>query len=480
MSADAEKIRRARAVRELRRILPKETPAPFDREPLAELLTRVSGKRMPATSFARAWILGSLQAKLAAGYFAFWLRGKFADADIKARLKSEAQLAAALELFGTMGYLRGAVMKIGQLLANLPAVVPEEVAEVLAALHFEAPSMHYSIVRELFLDEFGCEPEEMFASFDRQAFSAASLGQVHLARLPSGENVAVKIQYPDIARTIRADLRNLRILLQPMRLSGDWQPMLDTLADVERMLLMETDYDQEARSCREARSLFTPDDGIVVPKVYDAYSGKRVLTTEYLPGRHLREYLATNPGQEERDRFTRLLVLATMRPFYRTHRLFADPHPGNFLFMDDGRLGILDFGCVRTLSDEEWRLLLELDQAVRTEDEPCVDRCIARACLFDDPAEMEPDRLATLRRSMEWNFEPWRTEGPFDFGDEGFYRRGIDVLAAVARKRYTRAAPLHLWLSRFIFGSRAMAYRLKGRCDFRQLYRQEFPDPASP
>ncbi|MBI5576154.1 MAG: AarF/ABC1/UbiB kinase family protein [Deltaproteobacteria bacterium] len=302
MSADARDILDARTVRELRRVLPREERSGFDRESLPELLARISGRRVPASSFARTWIMGSLHAKIAAGYLAYWMRGLFADSDAKARLNGEARLAAALELFGAMGYLRGAVMKIGQLLANLPEVVPEEFAEVLAALHFEAPPMHYSMVREVFLDEFGREPEDVFASFDRQAFAAASLGQVHRARLDTGEEVAVKIQYPDIAR----------------------------------------------------------------------------------------------------------------------------------------------------------------------------------ACLFDDPAEMEPDRLATLRRNMDWNFEPWLTEGPFDFGDVDFYRRGIDGLVAVARKRYTRTPPLHLWTSRFIFGSRALAYRLKGRCDFRQLHRQEYPGPAAP
>ncbi len=439
-------------------------------------------RRIPTSSFSRMWILGSLPARVAAACFASWWRRLDAGADGKNGRGRKARLAAAMEIFGTMGYLRGAVMKVGQLLGNLPGVVPEEFAETFAALHFEAPPMHYAMVRELFLDEFGRDPGEVFAAFDRRAFAAASLGQVHRARLASGEEVAVKIQYPDIARTIRSDVRNLRALLSPMRLTADRRCIAEILADVERMLLRETDYGQEARSGEEIRALFSPEDGIVVPRVFGEYSTRRVLTTEFLPGRHLREYLAGNPGRKARDRFTHLLVLATMRPFYRARRLFADPHPGNFLFMDDGRLGLLDFGCVRVLTDEEWRLMMDLERAVEAEDRSVVDRCIARACLFDEPADMEPDRLATLRRSMDWNYEPWRADGPFDFGDEAFYRRGIDCRLAVARKGYTRSAPLHLWSSRFVLGSRALGYRLKGRCDFRRLHRQEFPkeDPCVP
>lgn len=453
--------------------LPKESDKDPTGKRLAQLITRISHQRVPVNSFSRIWTLGSLQARVTAGYFAYWLRSRFADADKRLRLKNEAHLAAALKLFGTMGYLRGAVMKVGQMLANLPEVVPEEFAEVLSALHFEAPPMHFAMVREVFLDEFGCEPEELFASFDRQAFAAASLGQVHRARLKSGEEVAVKIQYPGIARTIKADLRNLRLLLQPLCLTGDWQDTLYKLADIEQMLLMETDYEQEARFGKEARLLFTDEDLVVAPRVYDDHSTKRVLTTEYLAGCHLDEFLTADPTQEERDHFTTLLTMATFRVYYRLHWFLADPHPGNFIFMADGRLGLIDFGCTRVMSDEEWRLSCEAEQAALEQDESRLNRVTARACLFDDPEEMEPERLATVRQGVDWQLEPWLKEGLFDFGDREFFMRGIDNFMEMTRKRYTRGSPLYLWSNRFIFGGRAVCYRMKGRCEFRKIHQQE-------
>jgi aarF domain-containing kinase len=453
--------------------LPKESTTDPTAQRLARLITRISNKKVPVNSFSRIWILGSLQARVAVGYFAYWLRSRLADADERQRFKSEAHLAAALKLFGTMGYLRGAVMKVGQMLANLPEVVPEEFAEVLSALHFEAPPMHFAMVREVFLDEFGREPEEVFASFDRQAFAAASLGQVHRARLHSGEEVAVKIQYPGIARTIRTDLRNLRLLLQPLVWGKEWHDTLAKLADIEQMLLMETDYEQEARYCRQARVLFTAEDRVVVPRVYDDYSTKRVLTTEYLRGCHLDEFLAGNPGQAERDHFTTLLTVATFRIYYRLHWFMADPHPGNFIFMADGRLGLIDFGCTRVMTDEEWRLICELEEANLERDETRFNRVIAKACLFDDPEEMEPDQLEIVRRGAYWNMEPWLNDGLFDFGDREFFMRGIDGLMEMTRKRYTQGSPLYLWSTRFVFGGRAVCYRLKGRCDFKRIFEQE-------
>ncbi|MSM41432.1 MAG: AarF/ABC1/UbiB kinase family protein [Geobacter sp.] len=458
---------------ELLDLLPKDGTTDPAGERLAELLARIAMKKVPVNSFSRIWILGSLQARVTAGYFAYWLRSRFSDAGEKQRLKSEAHLAAALRMFGTMGYLRGAIMKLGQLLANLPEVVPEEFADVLAALHFEAPPMHYALVREVFLDEFGREPEELFASFDRQAFAAASLGQVHRARLHSGKEVAVKIQYPGIARTIKADLRNLRLLLQPICLTRDWQNTLDNLADLEQMLLMETDYEQEACFGKQARSLFTEADLIVAPKVYEDYSTKRVLTTEYLRGCHLNEFLARNPSQAERDRFTHLLTVATFRVFYRLRWLPADPHPGNFIFMDDGRLGMIDFGCTRVLSDADWLLSWESIEAGLNRDQPRLNRAIAKACLFDDPQEMSAHHLKTIREGFEWFMEPWLQEGIFDFGDRDFFRRGVDNFAEGVRKRYTRCVAMSLWSNRFTFGGRAFCYRLKGRCEFRKIFLQE-------
>ena len=453
--------------------LPKDAVTDPTGRRLAELVTRIAIRKVPVSSFSRIWNLGSLQARVALGYFAYWLRSRVADSDAKQRLRNEAHLAAALKLFGTMGYLRGAVMKIGQLLANLPEVVPEEFAEVLSALHFEAPPMHFAMVRELFLDELGAEPEELFASFDHKAFAAASLGQVHRARLHSGEEVAVKIQYPGIAQTIRADLRNLRLLIQPLCLTNDWQNTLDKLTDIEQMLLMETDYEQEARFCREARLLFTAEDRVVVPRVFDDYSTKRVLTTEYLAGSHLDAFLAGNPGQAERDHFTDLLTVATFRIYFQRHWFLADPHPGNFIFMEDGRLGLIDFGCTRIIADEEWQLICDLERAILDRDEAGLNRIVAKACLFDDPEQMEPERLEVVRRGVCWNMEPWLHEGLFDFGDREFFRRGIDSLMEMARKRYTRGNPLYLWSSRFIFGGRAFCCRLKGRCAFRKIYQQE-------
>lgn len=453
--------------------LPKTAATDPAGERLAELIGRVEGKKVPVNSFSRIWLLGSLQGKIVFGYVAYWLRSCFRSADEKIQRKNEAHLEAALQMLATMGYLRGAIMKIGQMLATLPEIVPEQFTEVLESLHFEAPPMHYAMIREVFLDEFGREPEEVFASFERRAFAAASLGQVHRARLHSGEEVAVKIQYPDIASTIRADLRNLRTLLQPLRFREDWPHLQEKLADIEQMLLLETDYLQEADYYCQAKEMFTSDEQIVVPKVFAEYTTSRVLTTEFLPGQHLKDFLAGEPDQASRDHYCHLFLLATLRPYYRKGWYFADPHPGNFLFMADGRLGLLDFGCTRVMTESEWQLNLAAEQAYCTGDEKKMDQVIAEACLYSSAEKMPAEHLRLLKKFCYWQLEPWGRRGHFDFGDEDFYRRGISSFMELVRKGCTRGAPLYLWSNRSILGYRGLGYQLKGHADFGAIIEPE-------
>src|SRR6202011_6386056 len=139
------------------------------------------------------------------------------------------------------------------------------------------PPMDYPLIAKQIRREFSKSPEQLFASFETRAFAAASLGQVHRARLLSGEDVAVKIQYPGIARTIREDFRNLFLFLLPGRLNKDWQNTKDQFDDLRARIERETNYAAEASVQEKVRTLFREDDGIVVPRVYPQYSTARVL-----------------------------------------------------------------------------------------------------------------------------------------------------------------------------------------------------------
>jgi len=459
----------------LLKLLPKTAKNDPKAEKLASFLHQITYKKIPTSSFSRMWLLGSLHTKVAAGYLAYWFKSRFADEDKKNNLKNEVHLATALQLFGTMGYLRGAVLKIGQTLANFPELLPDQFAEVLDSLHFEAPAMHYSMIREVFLDEFGAEPEQLFAKFEQKAFAAASLGQVHRATLHTGETVAVKIQYPNIAQTIKNDIRNLRLLLQPLRFTDEWTSLHAKLEDIEKVLLQEADYLQEANFYQQAAEMFQNNEKIVVPKVFTSFTRTCVLTTEYLAGVHLNEFLAQNPSQAQRDDFCHLLTVSSLRPYYQRKWYAADPHSGNFIFMPDGRLGLIDFGCIRVMTDQEWAINCEMEQAFMVNNEAKIEQLLAKASWFDSPKDMPAEHLSLIKHFSLWLLAPWKTKGKVNFGKKEFYLDGMNCFIKLMRKGYTRGAPVYLWSNRSILGYRVMAYRLQGYTDFNTIFQQEFP-----
>jgi aarF domain-containing kinase len=444
---------------------------------LQELLQQLSHKQVPVGRLNRLWVLGTLQAKVAAAYLAWWLRSGYASADKRERTLNETHLKAALKLLGGMSYLRGAIMKLGQIFATHPDVAPEQFADVLGRLHFEAPPMHFSLLREFVRNELGADPEDVFDGFETKAFAAASLGQVHRAFLKgTQQRVAIKIQYPNIGRTIRDDFRNMIAFLTPMRLSGDWNNIKAQFEDIRHKLDLETDYEHEAENLRIARSAFTEDEGIVVPRVFPEVSTRRVLTMDYVPGLHLDEFLASDPPQELRDEFGRKIAVSVLR-LERPRRLtYADVQPGNFLFMPDGRLGFIDFGCCHRSSDEdiECRDDVERDSFESPE---ALRKSLARGSDLTPKQAADEDRMRFMERWCDWAWEPVRHEGPFDFGDPDHFRRGAELYGEGLRRRFTRSRPANTWTIRCIYGLRAMLTRLKARFDYGAVYWAETGRP---
>ncbi len=462
------------SVAELIASLPEAADAPEADlpAPLNPLLEAWSHRPVPVGRFRRLRMLGTLQAQIAAAYTFYWLRGWFKGADESKRLLAETHWRTAMRILDSMGYLRGAAMKVGQTLANFPDIVPREFVETLEKLHFTAPPMHWSLLQEMVFNELNEDPENLFATFDKRAFAAASLGQVHAARLKTGEDVAVKIQYPGIARTIREDIRNLSLCMLPGRLTRDWDSTKDQLEDLRVRLERETDYEQEAALLERARALFHEDDGIIVPRVYRQYSTARVLTMERLPGVHLDEFLATNPSQELRNEFARKIARAFYRMVYAGRMMYIDFHPGNFLFMEDGRLGVIDFGLMLELDDTLWEFWRKVDRPMTTGRR---DERIAAlnewSWIGDDPADQ--DRVRVGEEFSDWIWRSRYCGGEFDYGDEAEFRRGIDLFMEHARKRYTRNRACTPSISRHVFGFRSIYYRLKAKFDVTPIAEEE-------
>ena len=457
-------------VAELMQALPEVDDREGIKSTLPAVLHESSMQPVPVGRWRRLTLLGSLQAKIAAAYVFHWFRGWFKTADENQRLLAETHWRTAIRVLDSMGYLRGAVMKVGQTLANFPDIAPREFVETLEKLHFDAPPMHWSLLREMVFNELGDDPEELFAEFDKQAFAAASLGQVHRARLKTGEEVAVKIQYPGIARTITEDIRNLLLFMLPNRLGRDWENVREQFDDLRFRLEQETDYHVEAAHLQKARGLFRDEDQIVIPRVFPQYSTQRVLTMDFVGGVHLDRFLATNPSQERRNDVALKMVRSWYRLMYAGRMLYNDFHPGNFLFLDDGRVGVIDFGYILPLEGELWDLMRIIDRPLTTG--KLEDR-IAGMKAWTGLTDESSDQMRVYAEFAEWCWCA-RAEGEiYDFGVEDDFRRGVKLFTEMVRKRYSTGHRTTQTIARGNFGWRSLLYRLRAQLDIRPLAESE-------
>ncbi|WP_164008903.1 ABC1 kinase family protein [Pyxidicoccus trucidator] len=257
---------------------------------------------------------------------------------------------AAEKLVSTLGELKGAAMKLGQAISMDPDLLTPEVRQVLARLQNQAPAMAYEQVARVVREELDAPPEEAFREFSREPLAAASLGQVHRAVLPDGRPVAVKVQYPGIAESMAQDLQNLGMVVKTVSFASKLMDGTAYFQEFRDELLLELDYRREAALARGFARSVAPLKDLHVPEVVDSHSAGRVLTLELLEGLTLKDWVLTGASNEERFRVASQLIRATYGPFFGAGEIHADPHPGNYMVMPDGRLGLLDFGSIKRFS----------------------------------------------------------------------------------------------------------------------------------
>jgi predicted unusual protein kinase regulating ubiquinone biosynthesis (AarF/ABC1/UbiB family) len=306
-------------------------------------------------------------------------------------------LETAMKMVGALGQMKGAAMKLGQFASFIDTeFLPEEYREIyqeqLAKLRTDAPSMPWEKVEKVLDEEFEGEPlSELFAEIEEEAFAAASIGQVHRAELLDGRRVAVKIQYPGIAEALDADLRNMGTLVSLARALA---PGLDAKAiagEVRERVMEELDYEYEAQNQRSFARAYRDHPFIYVPEVITRLSRRRVLVTELVEGLGF-EQIKELP-HEERSRFGEIVYRGSFGSIYHLQHFNADPHPGNYILMEDGRVAFIDFGMTKKLDREQ--IVLEqkvIDAAVRAEPEEL------RQALHDlgfvrNPSKLDAERL---------------------------------------------------------------------------------------
>lgn len=278
--------------------------------------------------------------------------------------------AHAEDLRQILGGLKGPLMKVAQFLSTVPDALPEEYAAQLATLQSNAPPMGWPFVRRRMQSELGPSWEGKFKTFGREAAAAASLGQVHRATLHDGREVACKLQYPDMASVVEADLKQLRLAMQLYRRMDSALDNEEVFHELRDRLREELDYEREAAQQRLYHIMLEGVPGVAVPVPVESHSTKRLLTMSWLEGTGILKWLESNPPLEQRNAAAQALFRAWYVPFYRYGVIHGDPHLGNYQ-VNPARDGInlLDFGTIRVFPPPFVGAVILLYEAVRDGDD---------------------------------------------------------------------------------------------------------------
>jgi ubiquinone biosynthesis protein len=271
-------------------------------------------------------------------------------------------------------------VKFGQLLSTRPDVMPPDIVAELRKLQDDVSPFPFADVRRVIEEEIGLTIEQAFLSFDEAPIAAASIGQVHRATLPTGDDVVVKVQRPDAPRQIESDLQLMKSAARVVRERVHSLDFIDTEALVDefgRSIRQELDYQHEARNAETFRRNFGDSTEVAVPKVIWRYSSARVLTLELLEGTQFADLDLTERSPEQRRELAYRMTDAWMTMIFRHGFFHGDPHPANILLLDDGRIGLVDFGLAGRLSDEDMTKLTRLFIDAATENTTAIPRRLA-------------------------------------------------------------------------------------------------------
>jgi len=363
-------------------------------------------EKIPTSRARRTATVASLAASEAVKQFgtraANVTRGEAASEAAMARR----QLETAKQIVAVLGTMKGAAMKLGQVMSFLDmGLVAEEYREEfqqeLAKLRDAAPTVSFKQMRRVIEEDLEAPIAEVFEHFDQEPIAAASIGQVYRARLrEDGSDVAVKVQYPGVASAVRADLQNLDMI---MRLLKRMAPGMDVKAvgeEIRERIVEELDYELEAQNQRSLARIFAGHPFIVVPKVIGSLSRERVLVSEFVDGVGF-EDLKGRP-QAERDRIGEIVFRFFLGCLYRHRQFSGDPHPGNFLLLGDGRVAFLDFGLFKRLEREPVELELAAQRFVVEGDAVSLHRLLGDSGFLPEPERVDPENLLAFIRDAIW------------------------------------------------------------------------------
>jgi predicted unusual protein kinase regulating ubiquinone biosynthesis (AarF/ABC1/UbiB family) len=403
----------------------------------------------------------------------------------------EAAFAAAHDevaetIFRTLGEMKGAAMKVGQMLSFVDLDLDPELNRVyqgrLAALTDSAPPSDPEAIAAVLEGEYGAPVDRVFAWWDPEPLAVASIGQVHRATLPTGEEVVLKVQHPGVAEAVEADLSSIELLAPVARLVNPNVDARALLVELRERVVEELDYQQEAAYQEAFAERYAGHPFVRVPEVHREYSRPRVLCTGYVDGLRFGPMLA-QATTAERDRYGEIIFRFVFGSLYRFRMFNSDPHPGNFLFPGDGTVAFIDYGSCKVFTREARTRLREVHRAVADDDHDRLGPALAAAGIL--PPGSDPD-LQVVLGWFRLAYEPMAHDAPYTY-NAGYARR----LAAsssdpdspyIANLRKLHMPPEYLLLNRIQFGVNSLLAKLGPTANWQRIMYELYEDgsPTTP
>lgn len=374
----------------------------------------------------------------------------------------------ARDIYNSLSELKGSALKVAQMLSMDKNMLPKAYSERFSMSQYSAPPLSGPLVIKTFQKYFGKSPNEIFDTFEMEAVNAASIGQVHLA-YKDAKKLAVKIQYPGVANSIKSDLKMVkpfatRILQLPNK------DIEEYMQEVEGKLLEETDYNLELKrsveiteACQKAGL-----QDLVFTKYYPEYSFQRILTMEWLDGLHLKEFLETNPSQEVRNKIGQAMWDFYNFQMHEIKAVHADPHPGNFLMRADGSLGVIDFGCVKEIPTDFYKdYFVIINPHLLDNEEEMMKAFYQMNFLFEDDSPEDIKFFVEMFKKMIGLLcKPFRFE-TFDFADDKYFEEiyafgeEMSQMEQLKKSKKARGSRHALYINRTYFGLYSILNELK-------------------
>jgi predicted unusual protein kinase regulating ubiquinone biosynthesis (AarF/ABC1/UbiB family) len=361
--------------------------------------------KIPTGRVARTTKVGRLAAGQAVRQFGTRAANLARSEDKAQAALDRRQVQTAEQIVAVLGTMKGAAMKLGQVMSFLDVgLVPEEFREEfqnkLAALRDAAPKVSFQQMKKVIEEEYEEPLDEVFETFDPVPIAAASIGQVYKARMHDGRDVAVKVQYPGVASAVRADMQNLGMILRLMKRIA---PGLDPQAlgdEIRSRIDEELDYELEAANQRTLARIFRGHPFIVVPDVVTRLSRERVVVSEFVSGRGFEEIKQL--PQEERNRIGEIIFRFYFGCMYRHHQFSGDPHPGNSLLLDDGRMAFLDFGLFKRIPAEVSEFELQVQRLGGEGRSTELIELLHEGGFIGDPSFYTEDKIMAQFQDLTW------------------------------------------------------------------------------